>query len=889
MLLSEEEYLEHYGTPRRSGRYPWGSGGPDDIANKRNKEFLDYVKELKTKGIPESQIAQGLGMTTLQLRAAQSSSTNNVRQANITMAERLKEKGTSTTEIGRRMGVPEPTVRSWLAPGAREKASILQNTTNMLRANVDEKGFIDVGKGTEHFVGVSRTRLDTAVAQLVDEGYTVHQVKVPQVTNTNKTTMRVLAPPGTKQKDVFLNQDKITQITNFSDDGGRSFGHLHEPIALDPKRVSVKFKEDGGDESDGMIYVRPGKDDISLGGKNYAQVRVAVGKDHYLKGMAIYKDDLPAGTDVEFHTSKSKTANKLDVMKKNSDEKGFVEGGPHVLLKSVTRQIVDHPDTPDERVKSAMNIVNEEGNWDKWSRSLSSQMLSKQRPVLARSQLEMTYERRRNQLDAINSMTNPVVRKKLLMDFADDVDSSAVQLNAAILPRSAVHVIMPLSKIKPTEIYAPDKYKDGDVVVLIRHPHGGTFEIPRLTVNNKNPEGKRILKNAKDAVGIHHTVAKQLSGADFDGDTVLVIPDRQSKIKSSHPLDGLKDFDPRSSYPGYPGMKRMANTQTQIGEVSNLITDMSLREAPHSEIARAVRHSMVVIDAEKHFLNYKQSYQDNGIRELKKKYQTGGASTLISRATAEQRVPERKPRTRPRGGPIDLETGARAFEPTNRRKSDGSLKLEPVPRLALTRDARTLMSTPTGTPMERLYADHSNKLKSLAGTARLTAVKTPTPKTSASSKKAYESEVKSLNNKLAIAERNAPLERQAQLIANANIKARTAASPNMDQSSRKKIANQALVQARTRTGASKSDIIITDREWDAIQANAISPSKLNSILNNADMTVVREHAAPKNVKLMTSAKTNRAMAMLASGYSRAYVAEHLGVSLSTLDLATQGE
>ena len=69
---------------------------------------------------------------------------------------------------------------------------------------------------------------------------------------------------------------------------------------------------------------------------------------------------------------------------------------------------------------------------------------------------------------------------------------------------------------------------------------------------------------------------------------------------------------------------------------------------------------MVVIDAENHELDYKQSEKDHGIPALKEEYQgkkSAGARTLISRAGAEVRIAERKPRSAKRGGPIDPVTG----------------------------------------------------------------------------------------------------------------------------------------------------------------------------------------------------------------------------------------
>lgn len=879
MIIKEEDLL-HYGILRRSGRYPWGSGGTE---NQRNKHFLDYVADLKSKGLSESAIAQGMGVSISELRAARSIARSEQRQSDIAMAQRLKDKGMSNVAIGQRMGKNESTVRSLLAPGAADKADILKSTADMLRAEVNEKGFIDVGTGIEGFVsapgivnGVSSTRLATAVAILREEGYELHSVKVPQLGTGLDTTVKVLAPPGTTQKDVFLNKDKIKFIGAFSEDGGRNYGKIQEPISIDPKRLQIVYKEDGGSKADGVVYVRPGVKDVSLGGTSYAQVRIKVGDGHYIKGMAVYKDDLPNGVDLQFHVNKSNTGNKLDALKPLKDD-------PDLPFGAVVSQIGEHIGTPAAKVTSAMNKVNDAGDWDKWSRNLSSQFLSKQSPALVRSQLDMTFENRKAQRDTIMALTNPVVRKRLLEDFAAGTDAASVHLKAASLPGQATRVILPISNIKPTDVYAPG-YIDGTPVVLIRHPHGGPFEIPQLVVNNKTAEGRRLLGDSRDAIGIHHSVASRLSGADFDGDTVLVIPNHGNKVRSDPALADLKDFDPQSSYPGYPGMKKMTNTQTEMGKISNLITDMSLRQAPPSELARAVKHSMVVIDAEKKGLNYKQSYNDNGIKDLKDKYQQGGASTLISRAKSRLDVPERKPRTMGKGGPVDTRTGERRFEPTNRVNfRTGKPATTRTTKLAEARDAHALSS---GTPVERIYADHSNRLKALANQARLDALNTPTPKQSPSARKTYSKEVASLDSKLAIAIKNRPLERQAQLIANAAIKAKRDYNPNLDQETLKKLKFQALAEARIRTGAGKQRIRITPDEWQAIQANAVSSSKLNDILNNADMDVVKELATPKTAKLMTPSKTGRAKQMLASGYTRAEVARALGVSLTTLDTAT---
>src|SRR5690606_36667189 len=417
----------------------------------------------------------------------------------------------------------------------------------------------------------------------------------------------------------------------------------------------------------------------------------------------------PDGVDLLFNTNKKRAdlgSNPLNAMKAMKDD-------PDNPFGSMVRQR-HYIDKDGNRQLSAMNIVNEEGNWDDWSRTLSSQMLSKQSPALIRQQLDISFAKKQAEFDEIMSLTNPAVRKKLLESFADDVDASAVHLKAAALPRQRTQVILPINSLKDNEIYAPN-FRNGEKVVMVRYPHGGIFETPVLTVNNRNPEARRSLLDerghARDPLGINSKVAARLSGADFDGDTVLVIPNNSKTVRTSPPLAALKDFDPQQAYPGYEGMKRMSprTKQLKMGDVSNLITDMTIKGAPQSEIARAVKHSMVVIDAEKHNLNWKQSEIDHGIPELKRKYQArpdgspGGAATLISRASSEIRVPNRKPRPASEGGPIDRATGKKVYVPTGETYTDKSgrtvTKKFKSTRMAETDDAHTLSS---GTPQEKI-------------------------------------------------------------------------------------------------------------------------------------------------------------------------------------------
>lgn len=874
MIINETNYLAHYGILRRSGRYPWGSGKDQ---HERNKSFLDHIDGLRKQGLTDTEIARGFGITTTQLRAANSIAIAEKRHADILLAQRLKDKGWSNTAIAERMygsASKESTVRALLAPSTKERVNVLQTTANMLKDQVDKKNYIDIGAGTENLIGISQTKLSTAVAMLQEEGYKVHYLKVQQLGTGKFTTIKVLSKPGVPYSEVFKNKDKVQLITEHTVDSGNTYLGLRKPASVDLNRVAVRYGNEGGSENDGVIFVRPGVDDISMGSSRYAQVRIAVDGTHYLKGMAVYKDDLPPGVDLLFNTNKNNTGNKLDALKELKKDKDGNIDWDNPFGAAISRQ----------NASAKMNIVNEDVNWEKWSKTLSSQFLSKQSPSLAKSQLDMTYERRKNEFDEIMSLTNPEVRRKLLMSYADSTDSASVHLKAAALPRQANKVILPINSLKDTEVYAPT-FKDGERVVLVRFPHGGTFEIPELTVNNKNKDGRNLLgEHAEHAIGINHKVAERLSGADFDGDTVLVIPNNSGRIKTSPALEGLKNFNPQVyKLPADSPIPKITNVtkQHEMGRVSNLITDMTIQGAGSADLARAVRHSMVVIDAEKHNLNYRQSAIDNGITQLKEKYQNGprgGASTIVSRKKTTTNLPERKDNYR-----IDPITGKKIYSETGSTYTDKKGKTvtrtQRVNRLASVEDANVLSS---GTPIEKLYADHSNKLKSLADQARKEAVNTKPSPSSPSAKKIYAPEVERLNSALNIALKNAPIERQAQLLANTVVSAKRHANPDMDASDLKKIKNQALTEARIRTGAKKQRIVISDREWEAIQAGAISASKLNAILNNADLDQIKQLATPRTPTVMTKIKQERAKSMLASGYTQADVAAQLGVALSTL-------
>lgn len=867
-------YLEHYGTPRHSGRYPWGSG---KTPFQRTQDFRATVQKLKKDGLSETEIARELGISTTQLRARVAIAKNEKRKADESMAMRLKDKGYSNVKIGERMGINESSVRDLLNPTLQERADILRNTANALKEAVEEKNYIDIGAGTELYLGVKNTKLRTAVAMLEEEGYKIQYVKVEQLGTGKETTIKVLTKEDVPYSELSKHRYEIEPPTCYSEDGGRTFGKIEPPKSISSKRVAVAFAEDGGNEKDGVIELRRGVDDISLGGSKYAQVRIAVDGSHYLKGMAMYADDLPDGVDIRFNTSKHK-GTPLKATDKN--------------VESVFKEMKPDKNNPFgaliRRQKGVINIVNEEGAWDNWSRTLSSQFLSKQPLSLAKRQLGIDLDFRKEQLDEIMALTNPVVKKKLLKTFADEADSAAVHLKAAAMPRQRTQVILPIKSLKDNEIYAPN-FRNGENVVLVRHPHGGIFEIPELTVNNRNKEGKSILGQAIDAVGINSRVAARLSGADFDGDSVLVIPNKNGAIKSHSSLKALKDFDPKEAYSGYKGMKVMTKKQKgqEMGKVSNLITDMTIKGAGFDEIARAVRHSMVVIDAEKHKLNWKQSEIDNGIKALKEKYQGGankGASTLISKASSEARVAERKDRPISLGGSIDPATGKKMYVETgnsyiSKKTGKEVFKTTKSTKMYEVSDAHKLSS---GTKMEEAYANYANECKALGNKARKASLNVPSMKYSKSAKETYASEVSSLAAKLNVAKKNAPLERKAQLIANQIIKTKKELNPDMDAEDLKKIKGQALIDARSKTGAHKQRITISDKEWAAIQAGAVSEATLSSILDNTDLDKIKKLATPRSEPKVSSAKLARAKTLLKAGNTQSEVADFLGIPLSTL-------
>lgn len=884
-----EDILMHYGVKRRSGRYPWGSG---DSPYQHSGDFLSRVEDLEKQGYSEKQIVEMLGTTSTEYRTQVRVAKHQRRQLEVDRAKSLREDGKSLNEIAAIMGYNnDSSIRALLDEGTEERKNKAFATADILRKEISDKRMIDVGAGVERDMGISRGKLEEALYILELEGYKVYGVGIPQITNTGKQTItKVLCDKDVTYGEAQKNKTEIKTVEDYySTDNGETYVSTAPkyPASIDSSRVSIRYGDQGGESKDGVIELRRGVKDLDLGNSHYAQVRILVDGTHYLKGMAMYSDDMPDGVDIVFNTNKKTGTEKMDVMKKIKSDPDNPFGA---TIKANGQST--YLDADGKEKLSAINKLKEEGDWDSMSRNLSSQFLSKQPVTLIKKQLNLTYADHQAEYDEICALTNPTVKKKLLLDFANKCDSATVHLKAAALPRQKTQVILPIDDLKDTEIYAPN-YKNGERVVLIRYPHAGIFEIPELVVNNKNKSAKSILGNVTDAVGINSKVAEKLSGADFDGDQVVVIPvNDRVRIKTDSRYKGLENFNPKDSYQYEEGMKVMtkAETQLQMGMVSNLITDMTLRGAKESEIVRAVKHSMVVIDAEKHQLNYKKSEKENGIAELRNRYQfrvdddgnikTGGASTLISRKKQDVRIPERQG-----SGTIDPETGVVTYKESGRTYVDSSGKTKvattKVKLMSVTEDAHTLSS---GTPQEGAYADYANKMKALANQARKEYKSTGKIEYSSEAKQQYQKEVVSLKAKLNIAAKNAPRERQAQVLANSIVKAKKQDNPDMDNKELKKASQQAIVSARDTVGAKGKDtrISITDKEWEAIQAGAVSETTLNSILRYADSDKVRQLAMPKATSQLSTAQINKIKSMNASGYTNAEIAEALGKSTSSV-------
>lgn len=911
-IPSEGQKREDYGTPRHSGRYPYGSG---DNPYQHEESFMKTITELRKKGMSETDIAKSMDMTTTEYRHRKATAVNDLRAYRTAEVMRLRDKGMSPTAIARRMDMNESSVRTLLSNSEKIKIESARYNADILKKELEKHPYLDVGAGVERQFGITSTKLKNSLDILKKEGYSVETIRVDQATNPNQqTTVTVLARPGTTQSDIWKNQDKIEIPMNYFSEDGERLRPIEPPKSIDSSRIMINYadpnRKDSGELKDGLIELRRGVPDLDLHRAQYAQVRIAVDGTHFIKGMAVYADDLPEGVDIRFNTNKTSDVPMIGpkdntVLKPMKNDPANPFGAD---FKAEDKLILAQKHYIDENGKeqlSALNIVSEEGDRAQWSRTLASQFLAKQAPALAKQQLDIKYKIEAEEFNDIQKISNPTVKQRMLEEFADKCDKSASDLDAAPLPGQANKYILPVPSLKDNEIYAPH-LKDGTQVVCVRYPHAGIFEIPTLTVNNRNKEAQKMMGTSPlDAVGIGHKAAEQLSGADFDGDSVLVIPVDNVKIKTSEYLPGLRNFNHLDGrYAAYPGMhvfKKGSQTEgLEMGKVSNLITDMTIKGAPLDEIERAVRHSMVVIDTAKHELNYRLSEQIEDIADLQRRYQKagGGASTLLSRAGAEKEIPERKEKAKRDFTEQDWEdwrSGKKVYTTTGNTKTINRLnkktgeyekvqveRMTKVHQMDTVDDAYDLI---TGTPsrIEKVYADYANNMKDLARKARALSRSTTEIDYSPSAAKVYSTEVSQLKEALHKAQANAPFERKAQIVAKKMASERIYNAEIRDKDKKKKIRAEELKKARDRFGAKKNQIYITDSQWKAIMAGAITKTFLNAILDNANPDRVKELATPRSSRTTLSpSKQARAKSMLARGYTQAEVADMLSVPVSTL-------
>ena len=926
-------YILHYGTKRHSGRYPWGSGEHPYQDEAWFKGWSDLRKTMS-----EKQIGEQYGMTLKEIRYRHSYGKDAEKAANIAHAQELRyTRQMSPKAIAEKMGVSESTVNAWLKPRAEERARETRDLADKLiesaNKNKDIK-CIDVGKGVSNIIGCNPTKLEAALTVLKDEGYLVVKKPVPNPMNIKKNTemMFLYVPPKSWDnlseqekinkafRDISVNLDKIEPPCDVHiDENNKTSIGIEVPKSISSKRVQISWN----DPRDGLISIKRGVEDLNMGENRYNQV--GVDNTHYIKGMAVYKDpkEFPPGIDIIVHTPKSPekyvmmspdddAKQMLKPMKKDPDGSVDMEDpfGAQIIRGGQSHYI----DSKGHEQLGCINKVNEQGNWGDWTsaRTLASQVLSKQDPKLAERQLELQRTRMMEQYEEIKKISNPVVREKELIDFAEECDKAAVHMKAAALPGQSVCVILPCTTLKENECYAPG-YKDGDKLALIRYPHSGKHEIPILTVNNRNREGRSIIgTDATDALCMNPKAAEKLSGADFDGDTVVVIPNNRGTIKSAPQLKALEGFDTKAAYPGYKGMEviKHQTQQTEMGKVTNLITDMNLIGADPDEMARAVKYSMVIIDSEKHKLNWKACYDEMRIDELKKKYQMkengryGGSGTIVSRASGEEHVPEKVWQ-----GKIDPVTGEKIWRYTEKRKTtdpvtgrwkyygpthpkydpNGELKTIESTKMAETKDAMTLVS-PAKYPTELVYAKFANQMKDMANKARLASTKIEATPYNPIAAEEYSQEVASLEEKVNNAKINAVLERRAVRVTTVIVNDRMKNYPDRyntktadGKAHLRKLRKQVLDQQRSIL-SKEAAFKITDREWEAIQAGAFRKTRLAEIINRADQESVKKHAFPKesDYTVMTKANIAHAKAMLNSGFTQAEVAEMFGISTSTL-------
>lgn len=472
-----EDELYHIGTPQEfdfdpngSGRYRQGSGeNPNQHFS--GDRFDIQLKELKSKKLPEKEIAKLMDYkSTRELRAAIAINKEQKMVSKYESGQKLEKEHPdwSKTRVAFELGMGESSYRALVKSvetGIKDRAS---KVADNLQALVDKHGAIDVGKGSNLHLGCSKEKENAALEILKQKGYIVSNFRFKQQTNPKQSIeYKVLYKPDLTYDYIHKNRQVIKpvkELANFEDSGDSMYKLNEYPSSMDKKRLAIRFSDgmvanaDGtvysgitddpkksGTAKDGLIEVRRGCKDLYFGvGENYCQARILVDGTHYIKGMAVYSDDLPDGVDVLFNTNKdssvpvlgSKNSSVLKPIKKEDPDNPFgsalkMDGGQSY-----------YPD-PNGKYKNAagepmsLSLINkraEEGDWNDWSNKLPAQFLSKQNIPLIRRQLNLALADKEKSFKEIKSLTNPEVKASFLDEFADSCDTGSVHLRAAALP-----------------------------------------------------------------------------------------------------------------------------------------------------------------------------------------------------------------------------------------------------------------------------------------------------------------------------------------------------------------------------------------------------------------------------------------------------------------------
>ena len=923
--MSQKLYLKHTGTPQLydfdpngSGRYRQGSG-----ANPYQHEFNWYhmqeqrLKEIAPKINPDTGKPYGY-KTAAAIRAALEMSTDEYRsrikaikplreEYYISAVNRMRYKEQrSIPAIAEELGISTGKVQGILQGKESVKNKEMKATADMLKEQVAKYKYVDVGEGANRHLGITEETLKGAIEYLrIKDKYSISKLAIDQLGSKQqgqKTSMLVLSGPDTEEgkplrQYLYNHLNEVHMINDvISDDLGLTYrGMDYRPLPLDSKRIKIEYADENGYQpKDGVIEIRPGVDDLWLGSnRSYAQVRINVDDKYYLKGMAVYNPNLPEGVDVVFNTNKKAGAPMEKVFKPLKRERKLENGDPDPdspidwknpfgasIMSEEKGGQYEYTDKNGVKHLSLINKVNDEGSWSVWQRSFIPQFGSKQSKELIQKQLDWEYEERLAELEDLKKITNPVVKINLLNDFANSCDSNSADLRGHAMVGQTQRVLLPAQSLKTAftesgeelgettriynECFAPG-YKDGDVLCLIRFPHNGPKEILKCVVNNKNKECRDMVKygGEKDVIMINPRGAVKLSGADFDGDSVTVIP--ANGINVDKLLREMAGFDAKQEYPYREGIKLMTEGQKglEMGTVTNLIADMGQMGCTDEELSRAIKYSQVAIDAVKHKLDWERAKRDLKITDLYKTYtgrRQGGATTFITRAKSKRDVPEIAPDVKidPLSGDlITRPTGHthKKWLPPNDKGEYESID-EPnttkMKRGQQVKDAYELLSDPAHPEkcywQELMYADFANQMKYLARQARLEMVNTKADPPNKESAKTYAKEVASLEAKLDKVKSQIQYEREALRLATYELKAIEAKNGPLEDDEKSKKQSQLLNSARKAIypKGKREKIEITEREWEAIQANAISATKLKDIIRQADDDVIRSYATPKN-------------------------------------------